>query len=100
MKQTKFLILIVALALVMVACGEDPTPTVAPTKEAPTEEAPPASPTEPPAVGDPLSPLSTIDFAVDPNLIDVTWEWFQRTTSEATDVLFEVPNPENYTLFF
>ena len=39
-------------------------------------------------------------FVVDDNLVDVTWEWVQRTSNEGTEVLIEVPNPENYTLFF
>jgi uncharacterized lipoprotein YbaY/heat shock protein HslJ len=49
MKQPRFLLLIVVLALVMVACGgeETPTPTLAPTAE-PVEE-PTESPTEAPA---------------------------------------------------
>ena len=106
MKQIKFLILLTILAFVVAACGGQDSPTAAPTAEPPPTEAPaeaaaeepPAE--EPPAEELPKSPLDTMAFEVDPNLIDVTWEWFQRTTTEATEVLFEVPSPENYTLFF
>jgi heat shock protein HslJ/uncharacterized lipoprotein YbaY len=101
MKHIKIVSIFMTLAFVLVACGEQPKPTVAPIPESPTAEPTTEEATvQPPAVGDPLSPLSPIDFAVDPDLVDVTWEWFQRTISEATDVLFEVPDPENYTLLF
>ena len=41
-----------------------------------------------------------MEFAADANLIDVNWEWVQRTTTEGSEVLFTVPNPESYTLLF
>jgi heat shock protein HslJ len=37
---------------------------------------------------------------VDPSLIDITWEWVQRTSNVGEEPLIAVPNPENYTLLF
>ncbi|UCG25952.1 MAG: META domain-containing protein, partial [Chloroflexota bacterium] len=113
MKPLKLLLLLTALAIAVAGCGGEETtvPTVAPTVE-PVEESTEAAaeesavaeeptPTfESAAVPEGTTPLDTMEFQVDPDLIDVTWEWFQRTTTEGTEVLLEVPNPKNYTLFF
>ena len=37
---------------------------------------------------------------VDQSLIDITWEWVQRTSNLGEEILIAVPNPENYTLLF
>ena len=33
-------------------------------------------------------------------MIDVTWEWVQRTSNGGQEVLITVPNPESYTVLF
>jgi heat shock protein HslJ len=107
MNRIKVLTLFIVLAFIIAACGGDETPEAP--EEPVTTEAPPEAQADEPAVepgaeeppaGQPSSPLDTMEFVVDPNLIDVTWEWVQRTTTEGTEVLITVPNPEQYTLFF
>jgi putative lipoprotein len=109
MKRSLYLIAALLLAAILAACGgQEDTPTVAPTAapaEEPAAEEPTVEPTaeptqEPAEEAAPQSRLDTMEFVVDPDLIDVTWEWVQRTTGAGAEVLFTVPNPENYTLLF
>jgi putative lipoprotein len=112
MKKPMFLIIALLLAAILAACGgQEEAPTVAPTaapaeaEVQPAVEEPAAEPTTEPAPEPteetlPESPLDQIEFAVDPNLVDATWEWVQRTTTTGDEVLLTVSNPENYTLLF
>ena len=104
MKPIKYLPLLLIFLLVLVACGSaDPTPTpMAEPAEEPTEATPeePTPTSESAEVPEGTTAFDTMEFEVDPNLVDVTWEWVQRATTEATEVLFEVPNPDKYTVFF
>ena len=92
MNKAKLITILAILALVIVACGGDePEPTNTPSAE-PVEQA-----TAAPA---PASPLESMEFVVDPDLIDVSWMWEQRTSNLGEEVLITVPDPENYTLTF
>jgi heat shock protein HslJ len=84
-------------ALLLVACGGDETPTAQPT--AVTEEAT-VAPTTVPTEEVPIVIPTTESSVVDPSLINVTWEWVQRTSNLGEEILIAVPNPENYTLLF
>jgi len=103
------LILLTLAILLLVACGGDEAPTTAPTtaaEEVPTTE--PAAvtkeatgvPTTAPTEESPTIEPTTESSIVDPSLVDVTWEWVQRTSNLGEEVLITVPNPENYTLLF
>ena len=90
--------LLMVLVLALVACGgSDPTPVpaeelpAAPTMEAPTAEAP--------AEGS-GSYLDSLDHVPDPNLVNKTWGWEARDPNGNSIPAINVPNPENYTLFF
>ncbi len=79
------LMLITLTVFLLSACGGDEEPTAVPTiapEEAPTDEA------------------ADENLAADPALIDITWNWVQRTSNSGQELLFTVPNPENYTLQF
>ena len=117
MRKGHFLILIV-VAILLAACGEDATPTPVPPTEAPPEptptevieqaaptEAPPtevapteAAPTEVPPT--PASPLAEMAHVPDSQLIDILWEWQRRDSSPGGDTDFVVPNPSAYTITF
>jgi heat shock protein HslJ len=84
-------------ALLLVACGGDETPTAQPT--AVTEEAT-VAPTTVPTEEVPTAEPTTESSVVDPSLINVTWEWVQRTSNLGEEILITVPNSENYTLLF
>ena len=108
MKQITLLFSLIILTLLLVACGgEEPTPTLAPTAEpveAPTQ-APAAEPTEEPAPTaevepTPESALESMEFVVDPQLIDLTWQWEQRTNNGGGEAIITVPDPSQYTLLF
>lgn len=106
MKRISLLFALFVLTSFIVACGgEEPTPTLAPTAEpveAPTE-APTAEPPEEPtptAEVEPASLLDSMEFVVDPQLIDVTWQWEQRTDSGGGETILTVPDPSLYTLLF
>ena len=98
-------ILLLALIVLLAACGgsdaEPATtaPTEAPAEAAPTELPPTA---EPPAVeapsGESAAGADSLTHVPDPNLIDKTWAWEWRELSGAVTV--DVPNSENYTMFF
>ncbi|MGB3716673.1 MAG: META domain-containing protein [Candidatus Promineifilaceae bacterium] len=103
------LVMIALAALLLVACGGDETPTAQPTtvaEEVPTteptaviEEATTA-PTTVPTEEAPTAEPTTESFVADPALIDITWEWVQRTSNSGQELLITVPNLENYTLLF
>jgi heat shock protein HslJ len=106
-------------SLLLVACGGDETPTAVPATAveeataAPTavpEEKPTAAPTAVPEeatdvpTAEPTEEAPTAEptavSIVDSSLVDVTWEWVQRTSNLGEEVLITVPDPENYTLLF
>jgi heat shock protein HslJ len=107
-----YIIFVILLALALVACGEDPTPTPAPTAEPPTE-APPTevveeeAPTEVPPTEvpptevspTPSSPLEQMEHTADPLLVDKVWEWQRRDDSGGTTEIV-VPDPDAYTITF
>ncbi len=104
------ILLLMAVAILLLsACGGDETPTTAPTvapEEVPTtqptavsEEAT-AVPTTVPTEAVPTTEPTTESSVVDPSLIDITWEWVERTSNLGEEPLIAVPNPENYTLMF
>ncbi len=108
MKQIISLFSLIILTLLLAACGgEEPTPTLAATAE-PVEEptqAPAAEPTEEPAPTaevepTPASVLESMEFVVDPQLIDVTWQWERRTNNGGGEAAITVPDPVQYTLLF
>ncbi len=108
MKQIISLFSLIILTLLLAACGgEEPTPTLAPTAEpveAPTQ-APAAEPTDEPAPTaevepTPASVLESMEFVVDPQLIDVTWQWERRTNNGGGEAAITVPDPVQYTLLF
>lgn len=107
-----YIIFVILLALALAACGEDATPTPAPTAEPPTEapptevveeeaptEMPPTEvpPTEVPPT--PSSPLDQMEHTADPLLVDKVWEWQRRDDSSGTAEIV-VPNPDAYTITF
>ncbi len=106
----RMLFLLLATILVLAACGgADAQPTAAPATEAPAEAAPTELPptAEPPVVEQPTveapapesaAGVDAIEHVPDPNLIDKTWAWERRELDGA--IVENVPNPENYTLFF
>ena len=89
MRHFRPVLVILAIVLILVACTGEEEATIEPTPTFESAEVPEGT-----------TPFDTMDFEVDPDLVDVTWEWYQRTTTEGTEVLLEVPNPEDYTLFF
>jgi len=92
MYKAKLITLIVILVLAIVACDTDePQPTATPVLEPVVE---------PIAEPDPVSPLENMEFVVDEDLVNVTWEWEQRTTNLGEEVLITVPSPEDYLLIF
>ena len=121
MKRTILVLLILVLALM--ACGGQDTTTpeatqapaveaeatAAPPTEAPPTEVPPTA--EPAVVEETAEPMAdggsetapsvaTMNFEVDPNLVNVTWEWVSRDPNATTAAEITVENPQNYTLFF
>lgn len=46
------------------------------------------------------TPLDTMEFVVDPALVNVVWEWTQRTENGGEEVVLTVLNPEDYNLLF
>ena len=107
------ILVMVFLTLLLAACGgADAEPTAVPEvesqpieaspTEAPPTEAPPteAPPTEAPAVEESGSSLDTMEHVTDPNLINKTWAWESRDPNGSSSDAIDVPNPENYTLFF
>jgi heat shock protein HslJ len=109
LKYLATLLTIVLLVGILAACGGDETPTPEPqptatiVPESPTEppptEAPPTEvpPTEVPPT--PASPLASMEHTPDPLLVDKTWEWERRDSSEGSTEI-TVPNPDAYTLLF
>lgn len=105
--KKSYIIFVILLALALAACGEDATPTPAPTAEPPTE-APPTevvkeeAPTEVPPTEvppTPSSPLEQMEHTADPLLVDKVWEWQRRDDSSGTTEIV-VPNPDAYTITF
>jgi heat shock protein HslJ len=110
MKRITLLLSLIILTLLLVACGgEEPTPTLAPTAE-PVEEptqAPEVEPTEEPTQAPaaeveptPASPLESMEFVVDPQLIDVIWQWEKRTNNGGGEAIITVPDLSQYTVLF
>lgn len=109
------LLTILILALALAACGgSDPTPAPEP-ESAPTDPPPTVviEPTEVPAVEEPPTavptredasqtgtPLDTMEHNVDSELVNKTWAWEARDPNGNDIDPINVPNPENYTLFF
>ena len=92
MNKAKLIILILILALAIVACDtEEPDPTVT---------AVPESAEQPTAEPAPASPLESMEFVVDEDLINVTWEWEQRTSNLGEELLITVPDSEDYIIIF
>ncbi len=97
--------LLIALSLVLTACGPAATPepteppaTEAPATEAPTE-APTAAPTEPPMpeIGSPEHPIKVLFVpSVDANIITTGGEVMAQALNEATGLTFEVVVPTSY----
>jgi len=99
------LMLMTVAVLALSACSGDEEPTTEPTaapEEAPTTEptAVPEEPTTAPPVEAPTAEPPEESLAADPALIDITWEWVQRTSNSGQEILITVPDPENYTLLF
>ena len=85
MNKTKLLVFLLILALAIVACDtEEPEPTATAVPEQLEQLA-----IEPA----PASPLESMEFVVDEDLINVTWEWEQRTSNLGEEVLITVPDP-------
>lgn len=103
-----FTVILLLVALALAACGGQttPEPTEAPPTEAPevvdapTEAPPTAEPAEEPTPEAPESPLESIELLVDPDLVNLTWEWVERNPNGSDVPAVSVPNPENYTLLF
>lgn len=105
MRLLPILMLITLAVFLLSACGSDEEPTTVPTVA--PEEAPTIAPTvvaEEATVAPTPAPTEAIptaeSLAVDPALLDTTWEWVQRTSNLGQEVLITVPDPENYTLLF
>ncbi len=93
----------ILLALILAACGgSEAEPTEMPPTEVPPTEAPPAEvpPTEAPASEGAGSPLDSMEHTPDPELINKTWAWESKDPNGNDIPPINVPNPENYTLFF
>ena len=107
-KMLPMLVLMAIMALLLVACGgSEPEPTAVPEVESETTEAEPTEvpatevpPTEAPAVEESGSPLDTMEHTVDPNLVNKTWAWESRDPNGNSSEAIDIPNPEDYTLFF
>ena len=106
-----YVLILVVLAMLLAACGgDDPTPTPVPAAtavpvepvatEAPVATEPPAVVVAPTAIPVPTSPLDSMEHVPDPSLVNITWEWQRRDPNANESPNIEVPNPENYTLFF
>jgi len=101
MKRITPIALVLLLTLILVACGGQAVPTVMPTAvpvEAPAEEPTPTF--ESAQVPEGTTPLDTMEFTIDPNLVNINWAWTQRTENGGQEILITVPNPGDYTLFF
>ena len=99
------LMLITLAVFLLSACGGDEGPTTVPTvapEEMPTMElaAAPEEPTTAPTIVAPTDEPPEENLAADPALVDVTWNWVQRTSNSGQELLITVPNPENYSLLF
>lgn len=98
MRKTLAFILIATLALLVAACGNDPTPTAAPPEPEPTT-APaatetPAQPAEPAEEATAVSPSATID-----DIVNIVWLWeeYQDTAGQNN---INVPDPSRYSVTF
>jgi len=108
-KTPSILLIMLLVTLLLAACGGDETPTTTPIaapEEVPSAEPTAVSeeatavPTTVPTEAVPTTEPTTESSVVDPSLIDITWEWVQRTSNLGEEPLIAVPNPENYTLLF
>lgn len=87
--------LVVAMSMILAACGPAATPTAAPT----VTEPPTAAPTEPPmpAVGSPEHPIKVMFVpSVDANIITTGGQVMADALNEATGLIFEVVVPTSY----
>lgn len=85
--------LIVAVSMILAACGPAATPTAAPT------EPPTAAPTEPPApaIGSPEHPIKVLFVpSVDANIITTGGQVMADALNQATGLTFEVTVPTSY----
>ncbi|MGW8318410.1 MAG: META domain-containing protein [Candidatus Promineifilaceae bacterium] len=109
MNRIRNLIVLLALAVLVAACGgQEPTPTAVPTAappEVPTEApAPTEVPTEapPPTEAPTEAPPPTEETMVEPagaetGIIGTTWQWEQFQDTSGENNVF-VPEPSSYTL--
>ena len=108
MKKSSIAITLALTLILLAACGGqeeappepvalEPAPELVPTVEEEVAATEPALATEVPEAA---SPLDTMDHVPDSQLVDIVWQWQERTSNMGEETLITVPDPAAYTLTF